>query len=147
MIYVPISCVNSRSCGREKCQMQISDRLLLIGLFGVIFTLTCGLTLNCATANDIQQQPSMEELRTAQIIIKFRNDVRDPSQHDFIEGLSRDASAKLVYVRPMSGGAHVFRVDDIADSVQLTEVMQRLSKRPDILYVEQDAIMQFQREK
>jgi hypothetical protein len=127
--------------------MQMFDRLLLIGLFVVIFTVTCGLTLNCATANDIQQQRAMEKMRTAQIIIKFRNDALDPSRPDFIEGLSRDASAKLVYVRPMSGGAHVFRVEDIADSVQLTEVVQRLSKRPDILYVEQDAMMQHQQER
>lgn len=123
------------------------DRLLLIGLFVVIFTVTCGLTLNRATANDIQQQRAMEKMRTAQIIIKFRNDALDPSRPDFTEGLSRDASAKLVYVRPMSGGAHVFRLEDITDSVQLTEVVQRLSRRPDILYVEQDAIMQHQQER
>jgi hypothetical protein len=123
------------------------DRLLVISLFGLIFTVTCGLTLNCATANDIQQQPSMEKLRTAQIIIKFRNDALDPSRPDFIEGLSRDASAKLVYVRPMSGGSHVFRVKDITESEQLSKVIQRLSKRPDILYVEQDAMMQHLRKK
>lgn len=89
----------------------------------------------------------MNKLRTAQIIIKFRDNTLDPSRPDFIEKLSHDARAKLVYVRPMSGGAHVFRVGDSAESEQLNEVIQRLSKRPDILYVEHDAIMRHQKGK
>jgi hypothetical protein len=125
--------------------MQMFDQLLRIGLFGLIFTVSGGLTLNCTAANNIQQKPSMNKPSTAQIIIKFRNDALDPSRPDFIEELSRDASAKLVYIRPMSGGAHVFRAEDIAEFEQLNEVIQRLSKRPDILYVEHDAIMRHQK--
>jgi len=84
---------------------------------------------------------------TAQLIIKFRNNDFDPSQADFVNDLSRTANAALVYVRPMSGGAHVFRVENISNTAQLTEVIQRLSTRPDVLYAEQDAIMQHQKMK
>jgi hypothetical protein len=62
-----------------------------------------------------------------------------------VQELSRDAQTQIIYLRPMSGGAHVFRVMDISDNAQLTTVIQRLSKRPEILYVEQDRIMQHQK--
>ena len=126
--------------------MRISGRLLL-GLIGLIFIISCGATSNRNAADNIQPQLSVQKLRTAHIIIKFRDDAIDPSRTDFVQGLAHDANAALVYVRPMSGGAHVFRVVNVSDTTQLTEVIQRLSKRPDVLYVEQDRIMRHQQGK
>jgi hypothetical protein len=79
-----------------------------------------------------------------QLIIKFRNNIADPSTIAFVQELSRDAQATLFYIRPMSGGAHVFRVENISTASQLAEVIQRLAKKPEIIYVEQDSIMQHQ---
>jgi hypothetical protein len=127
--------------------MQISTRLLLSGFMSIFF-----ITTGCApVSTDIRGTitvplHSSERLSsmTAQLIIKFRNNDFDPSQADFVNDLSRTANAALVYVRPMSGGAHVFRVENISNTAQLTEVIQRLSTRPDVLYAEQDSIMQHQ---
>ncbi len=103
--------------------------------------------LDRTAADNIQPQPLKQLLKSAQIIIKFRNHSLNPSRNDFVQGLSRDAKATLVYIRSMSGGAHVFRVENISDAVQLTEVIKRLSNRQDVLYVEQDTIMYHQQEK
>jgi len=90
-------------------------------------------------------QPQSTKLKMAQLIIKFRSVNFDPTQGDYLQKLSYDIKATLAYLRPMSGGAHVFRVMDISDNTQLTMVIRRLSERSEILYVEQDRIMQHQK--
>jgi hypothetical protein len=80
-----------------------------------------------------------------QLIIKFRDPNFDPAQDDYLQELSRDTQTQLIYLRPMSGGAHVFRVMDTSDNAQLITVIQRLCKRPEILYVEQDKMMRHQK--
>jgi hypothetical protein len=47
---------------------------------------------------------------TAQIIVKFSDATMNPSENIFVDQLSHDAGARLIYVRPMSGAAHVFEV-------------------------------------
>jgi hypothetical protein len=121
--------------------MQTLRRLLLPGLVSLFFIVSC--TANAGN-NNILAQPAVHKQPTAQIIIKFRNESFDPSQAAFIQELSRNAKATLVYLRPMSGGAHVFRAENIVLPDELTEIILRLSKRPDVLYVEQDSIMQHQ---
>jgi hypothetical protein len=118
--------------------MRTTGRLLLSGIVGLIFM--CG----CTTEQTITRQPSPQEMRGAQLIIKFRNDGFDPSPAVFVQELSRDTQVQIIYLRPMSGGAHVFRVMDISDNTQLEAVIRRLSQRPDILYIEHDRIMQHQ---
>jgi hypothetical protein len=122
-------------------------QLLILSLIGLICLGSCGATLDHTAADNEQPQPPRQFLKSAQIIIKFRNSSLDPPRNDFIQGLSRDAKATLVYIRPMSGGAHVFRVQNIFDTAQLTEIIKNLSNRQDVLYVEQDAIMYHQQEK
>jgi hypothetical protein len=99
---------------------------------------------NSTAGGNIQPQPQAAKQKMTQLIIKFRNVNFDPSQGDYLQKLSRDIKATLVYLRPMSGGAHVFRIMDISDNAQLTMVIRRLSERSEILYVEQDRIMQHQ---
>jgi hypothetical protein len=90
----------------------------------------------------MRSQSSEQKKMTEQFIIKFRVPGLDPSHADFAEGLSSDARATLIYLRPVSGGAYVFSVGNISDSV--SAVIQRLSVRPDILYIEQDNIVHHQ---
>jgi hypothetical protein len=81
---------------------------------------------------------------SAQIIVKFRAADAAPAQADFLAGLSRDAGATLVYVRAMSGGAHVLRIENSADAGRVASVIERLSRRADVEYVEPDALMRHQ---
>ena len=127
--------------------MRMFGRLLILSLIVLIFLGSCGATLDRTASNNTQPKPTKQLLKSAQIIIKFHNHSLDPSRNNFVQGLSRDAKATLVYIRSMSGGAHVFRVENISDAAQLAEVIKRLSNRRDVLYVEQDTIMYHQQEK
>jgi hypothetical protein len=82
----------------------------------------------------------------ARLIIKFKDSVRGPSTAAFVSKLSEDAGTALVYVRPVSVGGHVFECRDIYDSDELAEVIQRLTKRRDVVYVEQDRKLQHQKQ-
>ena len=82
-----------------------------------------------------------------QIIIKFSDSVTDPSEQNFLKSLSRDVHAELSYLRPMSGGAHVFTVANVPDEEALKEIIKRLSQRPEIIYIQQDRIIRHQNNK
>ena len=127
--------------------MRMFGRLLFPWLLGLIFIVSCVATSNSTAGGNIQPQPQAAKLKIAQLIIKFRNADFDPSQGDYLQKLSRDIKATLVYLRPMSGGAHVFSLGNVSDTAQLATIIQQLSKRPDILYVEQDRIMKHQQDK
>jgi hypothetical protein len=118
-------------------------RLLLPGLLGLMFIVSCSTTSNSTARDNIQ--PQVVKQNMAQLIIKFRQTDFDPSQGDYLQKISLDIKATLIYLRPMSGGEHIFRVVDISDDVQLLKLIRRLSTRPEILYVEQDRIMQHQK--
>jgi hypothetical protein len=81
----------------------------------------------------------------ARLIIKFKDSVRGPSTAAFVSKLSEDAGTALMYVRPMSVGGHVFDCPDVYSSDELAEVIGRLTKRKDVIYVEQDRILQRQK--
>ena len=125
--------------------MRVFGRLLLPWLLGLIFIVSCVATSNSTAGGNIQAQPQAARRKMAQLIIKFRNADFDPSRIVYVQELSRDAQTQMIYLRPMSGGAHVFRVMDVSDNAQLTTITRHLSKRPEILYVEQDRIMQHQK--
>ncbi len=80
----------------------------------------------------------------ARLIIKFTEGAYESSPA-FLGKLSKDAGTALVYVRPVSVGGHVFECRDVYSSEELAEVIQRLTKRKDVVYVEQDRILQHQK--
>jgi hypothetical protein len=90
------------------------------------------------------ERPGAQSRPIAQIIIKFRDPKFDPSRPEFIQTLSERANVRMEYVRPMSGDAHVFRVQDALDAAAIDEVVRRLSQRPDIEYAEPDYPMRHQ---
>lgn len=120
------------------------SRLSLTVFLYLIFAVSFMATPNCTGADNIQPQPQAVKLKMTQLIIKFRNADFDPAQGDYLQKLSRDIKATLIYLRPMSGGAHVFSLANTSDTAQLATIIQQLSKRPEILYVEQDKIMKHQ---
>jgi len=126
--------------------MRISVLIVMLSSMAVPCLTGCAPASTDITGTiTVQPRPAEQPLlKISQIIIKFRDLGLDPSRNDFVQELARTANAALVYVRPMSGGAHVFRVENISNPAQLTEVIQRLSRRSDVLYAEQDSIMQHQ---
>lgn len=79
--------------------------------------------------------------RPRQLIIKFRQPDLDPSREEVLTSLSRDAGVRLLYVRPMSGGAHVLRLEQPMDQKGVEAIIDRLSRRLDVEYVEIDVPM------
>jgi hypothetical protein len=77
-----------------------------------------------------------------QVIVKFRDPALDPTRQGFLRTLVRDTGVKLVYVRPMSGGAHVLRIEGAADLAQYQHVVNELATRSEIEYAEPDRLLQ-----
>ncbi len=93
------------------------------------------------TSVPMSTRPSSE----ARIIVKFDKSVTQPSSEAYLKELSRDAGAKLAYVRAMAGdNVHVFVLGDVSSMSQLQEAIARLSARRDVIYVEQDRRLRHQ---
>ncbi len=75
------------------------------------------------------------------LIILFRKGV-DPSDPAFLTKLSAHIGMPLAYLRPLSGGAHLLRASVPPDLV--TELVERLQRRPEILDVKPDVAVRRQ---
>lgn len=76
-----------------------------------------------------------------QVIIKFKPEVSNPADPAFLQKLSADIGVPLIYVRPMSGGAHVLRFGEKLDRAQVDAALQALNREPSIVYAEEDRIV------
>jgi hypothetical protein len=119
-------------------------QLPLILLLSMVLIISCSAAANSVGGVNIKPKPSIQKMIPTQIIIKFKNNVLDPSRDEFVQEISYTAKVNLYYLRPMSGGAHVFRVNDNINAAQIRDIIERLSKRSDVLYVEPDGIMMHQ---
>ena len=117
--------------------------LLLAGVMGALSA--CSPLRAQAGTDAASPQASTAAIPSAQIIIKFRDPGLDPSRPQLLDEIGRDAGARLVYVRPMSGGAHVLRPENPVDGAELDRIIVRLGKRKDVEYAEPDRIMQHMR--
>lgn len=104
--------------------------LWIVGVFFVLGLAGCTPAPSSAAADGY----------TARIIVKFSDMGVNPADRSFVENLSHDAGVTLDYLRPMSGGAHVFEVHNLRDVAELQEVLRRLSKRPGVAYAEEDSL-------
>lgn len=95
------------------------------------------------TAKDKTPEVRAKNPQPSQIIIKFRGSA-DPSRPQYVEQLATSAGIGLAYVRPLSGGAHLYFVEGAGDPGKLAQAIERLSKRPDVEYVEPDRILRNQ---
>lgn len=108
------------------------------------------LSLGCAPAEteNLAAEPTPENATSmpmnARLIIKFTEGAYESSPA-FLGKLSEDAGTALTYLRPMSVGGHVFECRDVYSSDELVDVIQRLTKRKDVVYVEEDRILQHQK--
>jgi hypothetical protein len=114
-------------------------------ILGNLLTITgCTVSLAQTGTTDSPPSPTTKNKQVSQIIVKFRDSALDPSKGEFTRELARDAGVTLIYVRRMSGDAHVFRIVGVTDSEQLARVIERLSKRPDVEYAEPDWVLRHQ---
>jgi hypothetical protein len=98
-----------------------------VGLFAV------WLVMGCAKPDGVPVPEGLGQ----QIIVKFTPGV-DPRRAGFMEILSEAVETQLVYVRPMSGEAHVVRASSAGDPKQMRDLIRRLTSRPDVVYAEPD---------
>jgi len=75
-----------------------------------------------------------------QTILKLRDSTIDPRSRQTIERLSAAAKSTIVYVRPMSGDAHVVRIRPIPPTTY-EDALQGIRESGLVDYVERDAIM------
>lgn len=100
--------------------------------------LTSLLLCGCASSGlPTHGEPSRIQ-KMSQVIIKFKDPTINPARQSYLQQLSREIGATLVYVRPMSGGGHVFRIEDNGDLDSFRRVVGDLSKRSEIEYAEPD---------
>ncbi len=124
---------------RRVCAVSVVAGLILI-----TGCATAGTDSPTVRGSEDSKNTIRPRLGAAQLIIKFSSAVTDPSQAEFVDTLSKDIGVSLAYLRPMSGGAHVFIVKGAPDSRQLQDISRRLSKRSDVIYAEPDRIMRHQ---
>jgi hypothetical protein len=122
------------------CPHVISQFFLMASLI-MVFIISCSPAANSVGKDNTKPKQAVQKMRSAQIIIKFKDNNLDPSRDEFVKGISLTAKANLSYIRSMSGGAYVFRVDGNGDTVKIEDIVARLLKRPDVLSAEPDEIM------
>ena len=89
--------------------------------------------------NSTGETPNAMVLLQFQTIIKLKDGSVDLRSRSTIESLSRVAGARIEYMRPMSGDAHVIRVLPIAPTTY--EQALRLLRGSELVeYVEHDAL-------
>jgi hypothetical protein len=102
--------------------------------------LLCASTLGaCANPSSATTVPADSPY---QLIIQFRTPVDDPATPAFVQQLSVDAGTALQFVRTLATGAQLYSVDGSLDRTEFTAVVQRLRRRHDVLYVEEDRRVQ-----
>ena len=124
--YFQYTCCGSAFQGamRPAMQSRRSDRAP-VNYRSHMLGIALGLAVSACTASSAAP--------TAQIIVKFASAVQEPAGPAFVESLSQSAGAKLDYLRPISGDAHVFKVEGDAEAAA-----NNLSRRSDVIYAEPD---------
>lgn len=92
----------------------------------------------CASA----QAPDSGPQARHQIIVRFTGSIDDPAQTDFIRQLSEDAGATLRFERTLGTGAQLYSLDGAYDREDFAAILRRLELRRDILYAEEDRLVQ-----
>lgn len=82
----------------------------------------------------------------AQIIVKFKDANTEPASASLLKSLGQTTKLKVRHVRPMSGGAQIYVLSGSGDEAQLTQVIKRISARPDVEYAELDRKLKPQKE-
>ncbi len=118
--------------------MNIHPILPLLAGIWVVSSGCIGVGAETSLANATRQA------QTTQVILKFRNPKFDPSIGDYLSKLSAQMDVNIIYVRPMSGDAHVLLIEAAANTDVLRRALGSLAARPEIEWAEQDRILRHQ---
>jgi len=77
-----------------------------------------------------------------QLMIKFTAPLSEPQVKQRLLAMSAAYRVSFRLLRPMSGGAYVITVQGADDAQQLSSLLAQIDKRPGIVYIEQDRMMQ-----
>lgn len=132
-------CSGLNRVGFRKLQGWSVSLLVLCSLF----LSGCTSSPHSSAADDRQHGSTPTEALAGQVrlIIKFKPAVADPSAAEFLEQLSAETGVSLEYVRPVFGGAHVYITSQSVPPPEKQVVLNKLSERDDVEYVEEDALM------
>lgn len=117
----------------------ISRALPIIGL-----SMLLGSTVVVGTAcSTVCEKPSSPATMAEgpRLIVKLKDPAADPSQAGLLSALSQAAGVELVYVRAMSGGAHVLQVRDAMGAATGQSLLRRLAAHEGVEYAEADRLM------
>ena len=99
----------------------------------IVLALTAVVHTACY-ANPIHRESAIEN--PARLTIKFEDVSREPPEEIHIE-MSGEPAITIYRERPLSGGAYRYLVPE-TDSQRISDIVGRLSDRPDIRYIELD---------
>ena len=103
--------------------------------------LSLGLSACAGVAVSSENAPAASVMVIGRVIVKFRDPAFDPTVGPYLAELSGEFNVTLVYVRPMSGGAHVLQVADANRHIDIDRVIEMMRKRDEVLYAERDRLM------
>lgn len=72
------------------------------------------------------------------LALQFSRDVVDPEQPQFIDDLSSYVGAPLRYVKPVTGGEHLFQLVKPLPKRQMRKLVSRLEKHQQVKQVKID---------
>jgi len=78
------------------------------------------------------------------IIVKLRDPARNPASPEILHELSQQAGLSFIYLRPLSGGAHLLAIEGAPDTGAMAKALDRLGALPIVEYVEPDQLMRHQ---
>lgn len=78
---------------------------------------------------------------TQQLIVRFDDRRNEAAARASLDALGAYAGYALVYVRPMSGDAHVLRPAQKLDPAAFDALLLKLRTAPGVTYVEPDRVM------
>ena len=126
--------------------MQGKPNIIMLNFMRCLMTSVtlagCASTGTPAVNESVQRIDLSQTKQMSQVIIKFRDPTLDSARRDvLLKEIARDAGVRLSYVRPMSGGAYVLRVDGVMNADHLLRVVDRIKKAPEVEDAEPDRRM------
>ncbi len=119
--------------------------VLLLALVACIAPLLSGCAVRAGGVSAYGSPPQAEWQAATidRVIVQFQPGM-DPTDAQFLGLLSEGLGASLIYLRPLSGGAHLLQVRGHADAARFLELVAHLNRRPEVVYAETDARMRHQ---
>ncbi len=80
--------------------------------------------------------------QTTQLMIKFTAALSEAQVIHKLSDMSAQYDVDFTFIRPMSGDAFVIVLKGFSSGSQLSRLLNTIAKRPDVVYIEQDRMMQ-----